>query len=77
MKGITPYCRVLTGITEETLEKAVTLEEAVKKFDDYVATLPPDSFMIVCDGVWDLKQLHDEATRKGIKLGRIFRFSII
>jgi inhibitor of KinA sporulation pathway (predicted exonuclease) len=68
MKGITPYCRVLTGITEEVLEKAGSLADAVKQFDEYIATLQAGSFMIVCDGVWDLKQLHDEATRKGIKL---------
>jgi len=69
IKGITPYCRVLTGITEDKVEKSGSLLVAIEEFERYLATLPKGSYCIVTDGVWDLKQLQIEAKRKNIILG--------
>eukprot|EP01114_Cavostelium_apophysatum_P019602 TRINITY_DN6364_c0_g1_i1.p1 TRINITY_DN6364_c0_g1~~TRINITY_DN6364_c0_g1_i1.p1 ORF type:complete len:620 (-),score=97.49 TRINITY_DN6364_c0_g1_i1:73-1932(-) len=73
MEGITPYCKVLTGITEEVVEKGISLKEAIKQFTDYMATLPKGSFRIITDGVWDISvQLRAEAARKNIPLQEEF-----
>lgn len=54
--GITPYCRVLTGITEDTVSKSPSLSEALNTFIEFVEKeLPKDSFRIITDGVWDLQ----------------------
>jgi len=74
MAGITPYCRVLTGITEETVSSGCSLGDAISNFNDYVTReLPVDSFRILTDGVWDLQvQLRQECIRKGIPLEKWF-----
>ncbi len=72
INGITPYCRVLTGITEDTVNKSPSLSEALKTFTEFVEKeLPQDSFRIITDGVWDLQvQLRGECTRKNIPLDK-------
>lgn len=54
MEGLTPYCKVLTGITEEMVEKGCKLEDAINQFNDYLKTLPTGSYQLLTDGVWDL-----------------------
>jgi len=74
VNGITPYCKALTGISEDVVQDGSSLADAVSKFNDYVTSkFPPDSFMILTHGVWDLQvQLQSEAKRKKIPLDTWF-----
>jgi inhibitor of KinA sporulation pathway (predicted exonuclease) len=74
LDGMSPYCRVLTGITAENVSTGCSLAEAIHMFDSFVQTLPQDSFRILTDGVWDLQvQLRAEAHRKQIPLAKWFQ----
>eukprot|EP01118_Nematostelium_gracile_P000780 TRINITY_DN10788_c0_g1_i1.p1 TRINITY_DN10788_c0_g1~~TRINITY_DN10788_c0_g1_i1.p1 ORF type:complete len:398 (-),score=85.84 TRINITY_DN10788_c0_g1_i1:13-1206(-) len=70
LKGITPYCHVLTSITQEVVSTGVFLGEAIRQMDQYLSkNFDENSFCIVTDGVWDLScQLRSEAKRKEIGL---------
>eukprot|EP01095_Lingulamoeba_sp_RSL-Kostka_P013044 TRINITY_DN528_c1_g2_i1.p1 TRINITY_DN528_c1_g2~~TRINITY_DN528_c1_g2_i1.p1 ORF type:complete len:619 (+),score=177.47 TRINITY_DN528_c1_g2_i1:173-2029(+) len=80
MKGITPYCVGLTGISKEDCENGITLQEAIIKFNEFINTkmLPfgKDSFRIVCDSNWDLAvQFLAETRRKNINIDDDWWFS--
>ena len=75
----TPFCEQFTGITAATLEKGITLEEALKELQDYCENelvvvdsktgKRTQSFCFVCHGRWDLGvQLPRECAQKGITL---------
>ncbi|KAF9428834.1 hypothetical protein BGZ94_000841 [Podila epigama] len=69
---LTPFCKNLTKITEETLADAGTLLEAVSSMDDYINQHilgENKTFCFVTHGAWDLRiQLPREAKDKGIQL---------
>eukprot|EP01119_Soliformovum_irregulare_P020769 TRINITY_DN6783_c0_g1_i1.p1 TRINITY_DN6783_c0_g1~~TRINITY_DN6783_c0_g1_i1.p1 ORF type:complete len:523 (+),score=111.47 TRINITY_DN6783_c0_g1_i1:12-1580(+) len=70
MNGITPYCRVLTSITEDLVKDGSSLRDTVAEFDAFLQTFEPGSYILVTDGIWDLScQLREEAKRKQIPLG--------
>lgn len=73
--GMTPYCRVLTGITTEEVKSGCSLAEGIEIFNNFVMnTFPEDSYRILTDGVWDLQfQLREEALRKKIPLAKWFK----
>jgi len=74
VNGITPYCKALTGISQDVVQDGSSLADAISKFNDYVTSkLASDSFMILTHGVWDLQvQLQSEAKRKKITLDKWF-----
>ena len=68
---ITPFCTGLTGITQETTDKGVSIQEALSKLDKWMndnGFTENNSTFITC-GQWDLKTcLKKEAEYKKINL---------
>ena len=70
---LTTFCTKLTGITQEQIDAAPTLDEVLQQFDawlgaqGYIHTDERKDFAFVCDGPWDLRFfLHGECARKGL-----------
>jgi len=71
---LTPFCTQLTGITQEQVDAAPTLPEALQQLDAWLAeqgfvhTEERKDFTFACDGPWDLRFfLHGECARKGVQ----------
>ena len=70
---LTEFCTKLTGITQEQVDAAPTLAEALAQFEvwrlEHNLTYSADvkNFAFAADGPWDLRYfIHGECTRKGI-----------
>ncbi|KAI7885020.1 hypothetical protein K492DRAFT_172753 [Lichtheimia hyalospora FSU 10163] len=73
----TDYCAQVTGITNDKLESAGTLQDAINKLDDYIQKEIEGklSFCFVTHGAWTLRiQLPREARDKGIELPSYLSF---
>ncbi|AAZ10544.1 hypothetical protein, conserved [Trypanosoma brucei brucei TREU927] len=59
---LTPFCKALTGITQEDVDSAPTLQEVVKLFEQwYTETIPRGAKVaLATDGPWDLKNFVHE-----------------
>ena len=59
---LTPFCTQLTGITQETVDAAPTITEAIKLFEQwYKETIPRGAKTIFAtDGPWDFKNFIHE-----------------
>lgn len=59
---LTPFCTELTGITQETVDAAPTITEAIKLFEKwYKETIPRGAKTIfAADGPWDFKNFIHE-----------------
>ncbi|CAG8492561.1 13436_t:CDS:2 [Ambispora gerdemannii] len=69
---LTSFCTSLTNITWENLDKAGTLQEAIKSMDNYIQSFiiaNSKTFCFCTHGAWDLRiQLPREARDKHIEL---------
>ena len=73
---LSPFCKRLTGITQEQVDSAPTLSEVLGQFDEWRLGLglthmntesERRNFAFGTDGPWDLRYfLHGECTRKGL-----------
>lgn len=70
---LSAFCTQLTGITQEQVDSAPTLEEVLAQFETWrverglVHTPEQQDFAFAADGPWDLRFfLHAECARKGI-----------
>jgi len=70
---LSPFCKRLTGITQEQVDRAPTLTEVLYQFEEWRLALglayteSEKNFAFGTDGPWDLRYfLHGECTRKGI-----------
>jgi len=72
---LTEFCTKLTGITQDRVDDAPTLAEALQMFEEWrleqpfglVHTPEQQAFAFAADGPWDLRFfLHGECERKGI-----------
>nr|CCC89879.1 conserved hypothetical protein [Trypanosoma congolense IL3000] len=54
---LTPFCKALTGIKQEDVDRAPSLPEVVKLFEEwYMETIPLGAKVVLAtDGPWDLK----------------------
>lgn len=59
---LTDFCTELTGITQATVNKGSTIQEAVKRYNSWLAEngLLGDNFIIITCGNWDLGTMYPE-----------------
>lgn len=59
---LTEFCKQLTGITQQDVDKAMTLNSVLTKFDEWLAKweLADDEFAFVTCGTYDLQTLLPE-----------------
>lgn len=69
---LTPFCAQLTGVSQEEVDTAPTLSEALAEFDSFVRwACLEEPFCVVTDGTWDVQtMLWGECARKEILLER-------
>lgn len=73
---LTKFCTELTGITQETVDKGVTFEEALKAYNKWLSEygLYGDNFVIVTCGDWDIKtEFPVQCKRSGVKIPSHFK----
>jgi len=73
---LSAFCTQLTGITQERIENAPTLDQVLESFEAWRVEqklvhspgfVGPEDFAFAADGPWDLRFfLHAECVRKGI-----------
>ena len=72
---LTDFCTQLTGITQETVNKAKHIEDVLKDAEDFIKQTkidPKDICFITC-GDFDFRCLNREATYKKIQYNNIFK----
>lgn len=73
---LTAFCTELTGITQDTVDKAIYLEEAFKLFEDFliINKLNEKNFLFVTCGDWDLKTcIRNECKYKNLEYPKYFK----
>jgi inhibitor of KinA sporulation pathway (predicted exonuclease) len=61
------FCSELTGIDQETVSKAESLDVIIRKFQTFLIKNHITSFTVCADGPWDFEKfLYPECIRKGI-----------
>ena len=80
--SLTHFCKSLTGITQQTVDAAVTLEVALEQFDQWLAErqlgAPGErsafyTIALATDGPWDIVNfLAPECERKGVRLATCY-----
>lgn len=69
-KEITNFCSLLTGVVQDDVKDAPTLETAIEMVDKFLNENnlgKKFTFAIACDGPWDMRNfLHDECLLKKI-----------
>ena len=74
---LSPFCTRLTGITQDDVDGAPELPEALEMFDEFVGDAcgwGSSAFCVATDGAWDVgTMLVGECARKRVKLRRYWK----
>ncbi|CBZ23979.1 conserved hypothetical protein [Leishmania mexicana MHOM/GT/2001/U1103] len=75
-RELSPFCKKLTGMRQEDVDAAASLEEVVRQFERWLShTLPPHArCMFVTDGPMDLREFmyYHSVSRQGIRFPSLF-----
>ncbi|KAJ3308229.1 3'-5' exoribonuclease 1 [Boothiomyces sp. JEL0838] len=70
---LSEFCIRLTGITQETVDKADTFPNVFQRAKSFLSQYPLSKSVFVTVGQWDINQLFEQAEREGIKVNPNFR----
>ncbi|TPP50847.1 Exonuclease family protein [Leishmania donovani] len=75
-RELSPFCQKLTGMRQEDVDTAASLEEVIRQFERWLShTLPPHArCMFVTDGPMDLREFmyYHSVSRQGIRFPSLF-----
>ncbi|GET90314.1 hypothetical protein, conserved [Leishmania tarentolae] len=75
-RELSPFCKKLTGMRQEDVDTAPSLEEVIRQFERWLSqTLPPHARCIfVTDGPMDLREFmyYHSVSRQGIRFPSLF-----
>ncbi|KAJ3318043.1 3'-5' exoribonuclease 1 [Boothiomyces sp. JEL0866] len=70
---LSDFCTNLTGIKQETVDKADTLEQVFQRAKKFLSQYPLSKSVFVTVGQWDINQLFEQAERDGFDINPNFR----